>query len=164
MDYYREAWYQFLDEGMADLVNLSLSLLKTFSIQNSAFGISQIHDFSFVVFPMAKAYEGFLKKWFFTNGLIDQETYNSDHFRIGKSLNPSLGPKYKDNYYVYDKIVTQCHDPHLGDRLWQAWKQGRNLPFHYFPYHQHFLTIKEARDLVEKLALAMADAMNCRIS
>ena len=57
MQFKSEAWYQFLDEGMADLVKQAYSLLDKFKVP-------EYHDYSFIVFPMAKAYEGFLKNGF----------------------------------------------------------------------------------------------------
>ena len=163
MQFKSEPWNQFLDEGMSDLVNLSYSLLDAFSPQHSALGLKNIHDYSFVIFPMAKAYEGFLKKWFFAGGFITEYQYQSDHFRIGKALNPSLPARFKRDGYVYDQIVASCPDPHLADTLWLAWKQSRNLTFHYFPHHRYFLTLPEARARLNQLAAAMAATLSCRI-
>ena len=112
---------------------------------------------------MAKAYEGFLKKWFFAGGFITEYQYQSDHFRIGKALNPSLPARFKRDGYVYDQIVASCPDPHLADTLWLAWKQSRNLTFHYFPHHRYFLTLPEARARLNQLAAAMAATLSCRI-
>ena len=156
MQFKSEAWYQFLDEGMADLVKQAYSLLDKFKVP-------EYHDYSFIVFPMAKAYEGFLKKWFFAGGFINEYQYKSDHFRIGKDLNPSLPARFKNDGYVYDKIVASCPDPHLADTLWLAWKQSRNLTFHYFPHHRYFLTLPEARPRLNQLAAAMTAAISCRI-
>lgn len=161
MEFESEAWYQFLDEGMRDLVNLSYSLLDAFSLQPSALGLKNIHDYSFVVFPMAKAYEGFLKKWFFTNDFIKEYQYKGDHFRIGKALNPSLPARFKREGYVYDQIVAGCPDPHLGDKLWSAWKSCRNLVFHYFPHHMHFITLGQAKDRIDQVVSAMRAATLC---
>lgn len=167
----KESWYQFLDEGMQDLVKQAYSLLdreERLSQPNSETSFAnttapRYHDYSFIVFPMAKAYEGFLKKWFFTNGLIDEQAYRSDHFRIGKSLNPSLPDHLKGSWYVYDQLVAKCSDPRLADELWKAWKEGRNLTFHFFPHHQFFLTLEEAGERVHQLARAMAEAVSATI-
>lgn len=163
MEFKSQSWYQFLDEGMADLVNQAYSLLDKFRVQSSEFRISEYHDYSFVVFPMAKAYEGFLKKWFFASGFITEHQYKSDHFRIGKALNPSLPARFKRDGYVYDRIIAACPDPHLADTLWLAWKQSRNLTFHYFPHHRYFLTLSEARARLNQLAAAMKSAIVCRL-
>ncbi|MBI2310155.1 hypothetical protein HYU89_04645 [Candidatus Collierbacteria bacterium] len=162
-DFNHQPWYQFLDEGMRDLVNLSYLLFDSLKVENCKLKIREIHDFSFIVFPMAKAYEGFLKKWFFANAFITEYQYKSDHFRIGKALNPSLPARFKNDGYVYDQIVAACPDPHLSDQLWQCWKQSRNLAFHYFPHHRYFLTLPEANARLNQLAASMAAVLSCRI-
>ena len=60
-------------------------------------------NFSFVVFPFAKAYEGFLKKAFLGVGFISRLDYISDHFRLGKVLSPNLVEKLGERS-VYKKI------------------------------------------------------------
>jgi hypothetical protein len=62
-------------------IEIIFTRLKTFD---------RISDYSFIVAPAAKAYEGYLKEFFFRIGLIDKYTYQSDRFRVGKTLNPSL--------------------------------------------------------------------------
>lgn len=172
-DIERTDWFRFMDEGMRDLVGESYALMDVFrklgkgqdagSIQSGLLTLADIsfHDFSFVVFPIAKAYEGFLKKWFYEQGFIDERGYQSDHFRIGKALNPSLPPKFRgDSWYVFDDISARC-SKELAFTLWNAWKQGRNLSFHFFPQHRNFLTIEEAEQRIDQLATAMDSAMRC---
>ena len=48
-------WWAYMDEPMRDLIRESIDLLK---IDNN------YHDYGFVVFPAAKAFEGFLKSFF----------------------------------------------------------------------------------------------------
>ena len=78
-------------------------------------------DFSFVIFPFAKVYEGFLKKFFYKIGAINQHQYESERWRVGKALNPSLEKELRHES-VYDFIK-----PDLGNVLWEAWKNG-NTP------------------------------------
>lgn len=177
-NYQSKPWFRFLDHSMRDLASTSYILLNQFTerphsrdnidalrIRDDTASRSLIHDFSFIVFPLAKAYEGFLKKWLFANHLIDENDYLSDHFRLGKALNPSLEKRFRDRDYVYDKIVANCSDPHLADRLWDAWKQCRNLVFHYFPNHQHFLsTAAEAQARLDQLDSVMSAALETKIN
>ena len=44
----------------------------------------KISDYSFIVAPAAKAYEGYLKEFFLKVGVISQEDYESDRFRVAK--------------------------------------------------------------------------------
>ncbi len=162
MDLAQEAWFQFLDEGMKDLVNQSYRLLEMF---NGQFSNVQFHDYSFIVFPLAKAYEGFLKKWFYASGMIDNQAFQSDHFRIGKALNPSLPPKYKDDWYVFDKVKARCtQNPQLADRLWRAWKEGRNLTFHYYSHRGYALSLNDAQARIDQLTSAMDAATRCTVA
>ncbi len=109
-------------------------------------GSNHISDYSFLVSTFAKSYEGFLKKFFYQINLIDQTTYLSSHFRVGKTLNPSL--RYK-RFSVFQKLADM--DPRgeeLAEVLWHAWKQSRNLIFHYFPRNLKKLSLPEAIDRI----------------
>lgn len=111
-------------------------------------------DYSFVVFPAAKAYEGYLKKSFFKLGLITSEDYSGKHFRIGKALNPSLDKKYRRES-VYDRITEYSGDKNLADELWNAWKMGRNLLFHWFPKERNAINYAEAGERLNLIFDAM---------
>lgn len=108
-----------------------------------------ISDYSFIVFPFAKAYEGFLKRFFWDAGLITEDEYFSDEIRIGRLLNPD----YEDNSSIYKKV---CGGKKVPDKLWKVWKRGRNLVFHYFPHNFRRLGYNEALDIVN----GIVDAMN----
>ena len=142
---------------MRDLVGESYELLE----REEKMG-GQLHDYSFVVFPIAKAYEGFLKKLFLDMGLISQSQYVGEHFRIGKALNPNLPKRYRSGW-VFGRLVESCGSPDLPLRMWEAWKRARNRIFHFFPDHQEFITLGEARELVERVSEVMEEAMSCRI-
>lgn len=107
------------------------------------------HDYSFMVFPFAKVYEGFLKKYFLKIGAINEHQYYSDHWRVGKALNPQLEKELRGES-VYDHL-----DPDLGNVLWKAWKEGRNAVFHYFPQKNQVLSFEKARDVINQLTSAM---------
>jgi hypothetical protein len=114
-------------------------------------------DYSYIVFPFAKLYEGFLKDLFVKSGIISERDYRSDHFRIGKVLSPNLvrrlGPRS-----AYGQLENRYgHD--LPDLLWHAWKEGRNLVFHYFPHNYRVLTRDEAEQSVQLLEHAMEEGV-----
>lgn len=123
------------------------------------------HDYSFVIFPFAKVYEGFLKKLFFGMGAITERQFHSEHWRVGKALNPQLEKNLRLDESVYDRLITMCSDgKELADTLWRAWKRGRNEIFHYYPDHQMHLSFTEAREIVVQLEQAMELAMqNCQV-
>ena len=101
-----------------------------------------ISDYSFIVAPIAKAYEGYLKDFFLKMNIIDENTYQSDRFRVGKTLNPSL--RYK-RFSIFRRLA-ELHEngEELAEMLWDAWKLGRNETLHYFPHNLKKLTKEDA--------------------
>jgi hypothetical protein len=138
-------WWNYLSEDLQESLELSFHLSE-----RSAEWSNKYHDYSFLVFPAAKAYEGFLKKIFLDMGFITKEDYNGKHFRIGKALNPNLESKYKGDDWVYKKLSKFCGGDELPDRLWRTWKESRNLLFHWFPNEKNVVSHAEA---VEKLLM-----------
>lgn len=142
---------------MKDLVKESFLMLEREEKNGD-----QLHDYSFVVFPMAKAYEGFLKKLFFDLKLINKKQYLGDRFRVGKSLNPNLPKRYQWDW-VYGELASKCQGEQVPQRLWEVWKQARNRIFHFFPGHQEFISLDEAKRLTEDISNAMDLALSgCR--
>lgn len=109
---------------------------------------SQIVDYGFLVYPAAKAYEGFLKSYFYRNGLIDALTFRNEHFRIGKALNPDLPIKYREEGWVWDDLA-RLYGEDLPERLWLAWKKCRNRVFHFRPDKLRLYTLVEAQIKIE---------------
>ncbi len=114
-------------------------------------------DYSYLVFPYAKLYEGFLKDLFLDLDIIDIRDYESDHFRIGKALSPNLAKKL-GRRSAYEQIVTRFGKD-LATRLWHTWKNGRNLVFHYFPHNYRALSIEQAKVLIQMIIETMDQAV-----
>ena len=122
-------------------------ILKKFENDNN------IHDYSFLVAPAAKAYEGYLKYFFLKINLIDKRAYNSNRFRVGKALNPSL--RYK-RFSIYQKMSDMDEEgKELAEILWDAWKRGRNQIFHYFPNNLKKLNKDQALQRIKQLLKAI---------
>jgi len=114
-------------------------------------------DYSYLVFPYAKLYEGFLKDLFRDLGIIDERAYRSDHFRIGKVLSPNLVRRLGGRS-AYAAIENR-YGKDLATRLWHAWKEGRNLVFHYFPHNYRALTRDRAAELTTSIQETMEEAV-----
>lgn len=159
--YRRTSWYLFLDTGMRELVDQSFRLLD----DEANLPKNRFRDYSYLVFPIARAYEGFLKKLFESLGLIDQYQLLNPHFRIGRSLNPDLPEKFRDQSWLFDdlhKIYRDCGQPQLAMDMWEAWREGRNQLFHYyFSAQEHFTKLEEADKLVHNFAQVMAKVIDC---
>lgn len=141
---------RFLSPLQQNLLTDVETILKKISLED------QIYDYAFFVAPIAKAYEGFLKDFFLKIGIISEEEYESDRFRVGKTLNPSL--RYK-RFSVFQKLADLHEDgEELAEALWDAWKFGRNEIFHFFPNISQNLSRNEAEDRIDLLLKAMIKA------
>ncbi|MCS7092580.1 MAG: hypothetical protein NZM26_04480, partial [Patescibacteria group bacterium] len=144
---------------MQELLRESILLVYHVRLWRNTF-----HDYSFIVFPAAKAYEGFLKTLFYDLGFISKEDFNGKKFRIGRALNPALEPRFRKDESVYDRLVLYCGGNKLPDTLWNAWKHGRNLVFHWFPNSQNILTFAQAKKCIKLIVSAMDKAFEqCRL-
>ena len=123
----------------------------------------QFSDYSFVVFPMAKAYEGFLKQYLFQMRLLSQDTYHDRRFRIGRALNPDLRNHQRDEQWLYDDIVRLCSEQ-VGRLLWDTWLQCRNRVFHYFPATTQRVSLQRAGEYLVLMIDAMTAARSCQQS
>lgn len=147
--------WDYLSSEQKGLIEDGEILLNSFKDVNS-----RLSDYSFLVFPFSKAYEGFLKKLFLDMKLLRPEDYYSDDIRIGKILNPYF---IKEHGSLYNKV---CHavgdngENIVADRLWKTWKRGRNLVFHYFPHNFRRLTLAEAKEIVDDVLDSMRFALS----
>ncbi len=146
-------WYDYLEEDLRELLAEAFELVEKVPEWHDGF-----HDYSFIVFPAAKAYEGYLKKLFLDLGFIERDDYYGKRFRIGMALNPQLEPKYRETESVYDRIATHTGNKDLGDMLWETWKNCRNLVFHWFPDEKRAISFDEAKERVERVVSAIDDS------
>ena len=161
----QKVWWPYLGEDLQKLLLTSKFLMSTVESWGADLpgGRQEFDDFLFVVFPAAKAYEGFLKKMFLDLGFITEEDYYGKHFRIGKALNPSL-PKELRKEGVYDKVVKYCQGESLATKLWETWKLSRNLIFHWFPNEKNAITLPEAGERLEMIISAIDQSfIECKI-
>lgn len=153
-------WYNYLEEDLRELLEQAFELIEKVPQWQDGF-----HDYSFVVFPAAKAYEGYLKKIFLDKGFISEEDYYGKRFRIGRALNPQLEPRLRSES-IYDKICEERNGEHyLADMLWDTWKNCRNLVFHWFPDEKRAITFEEAKNRVERVIKAIDESFKeCKIN
>ena len=141
-----KVWWGYIDEDLQELLKEAMLLVKRVDEWDEHF-----HDYSFVVFPAAKAYEGFLKNLFLDLKLITEQDYSGKRFRIGKALNPALKSRFRKKISVYDRIVEYCGGKDLADSLWDTWKTCRNVLFHWFPNEKNAIDFAEAKQRVERV-------------
>ncbi len=114
--------------------------------------VGKVSDYSYLVFPFAKAYEGFLKYFFLDLGLINDAEFYGDDIRIGKILNPYF---MKHPFSVYAKLKKKHDGEEIPRQLWEIWIKGRNQIFHYFPHNFRKLSREEAANIIEEFVKAM---------
>src|SRR3989338_4846140 len=119
------AFWLYLSQNQKDLVREGQYLMEDI-IKDQAY---QFKDYSFLIFPFAKAYEGFLKQLFKDVGFISHLDFISDHLRLGKLMSPNLMGRLGDRS-IYKKI-RQTVSEDLAAKIWGVWKLGRNQVFHY---------------------------------
>ncbi len=145
-------FWQYLSQNQKDLIKEGQYLMNDI-IKDQAY---QFKDYSFLVFPFAKAYEGFLKQLFKDVGLISHLDYISDHLRLGKLMSPNLIGKLGDRS-LYKKVEEKVN-VELAERIWNVWRVGRNQIFHYFPHNIKAITFNEAEKIVEDILSTMEEA------
>lgn len=156
----KREWWFYLTDNQRDLLRQSVTLLN----REKAFKDQLFQDYSFIVFPAAKAYEGFLKKLLYDLGFITQAQYSGEHFRIGKSLNPNLPVRYRKSDWVYLKLEEYCRNKDVASRLWDTWKKSRNHVFHWFPQLEGYVSLKEAEEHINMIVSVIDQTFTeCRL-
>jgi hypothetical protein len=150
-------WYDYLEEDLRELLEESFELIDKVPGWHDGF-----HDYSFIVFPAAKALEGYFKKLFIDLGFITRDDYYGRHFRIGKALNPQLEERFREKESVYDKLVNFTGGKELADFLWDTWKNCRNLVFHWFPDEKRAINFDEAKARVDQIVRAIDNSFKIK--
>lgn len=150
-------WFQKLDEGQQALIETAL-ILREEARSKSPDG--HFSDYSYIIFPMAKAYEGFIKKFLLKLNLINARTYSSKRFRIGRAINPDVRKQHRDKSWVYDDLSQVC-GVDTARVLWEAWLECRNRVFHYFPGKKITLSFAEVEKKLDLLLSSMEQASQC---
>lgn len=147
-------FWNYLSVGQKGLVEEGLYLFEDLQVHPDL----RITDYSYLVFPFAKAYEGFLKQIFRDKKLISRLDYISDHLRLGKLMSPNLiGKLGPDSLYLK---IENGYSKELADKIWNVWKNGRNQIFHYFPHNIKAITFSEARELCLEILKTMEEVFD----
>jgi hypothetical protein len=146
-----------LDKHLMELMRQTLYLMEREARQPV---VAEIVDYGFLVFSGAIVYEGFLKRFLYTLGLISATQLRSDNFRIGKALNPDLPERYRDDAYVYTHVEQLCSRK-VAVHLWEAWKFGRNQVFHYDFLGKKNISFEQAEERLARFFEAMIAAAQC---
>ncbi len=152
-----EKWYRGLKANLRPLASLSLQLLAR---EKANFANSPLDNYEFIVFPLAKAFEAFLKDFLFAQKLINERTYNSKKFSIGRSLNPDVRLEQRDQYWYYDDFLQLCGQE-VALFVWETWLE-RNRLFHLYPGEEYNLTLTEAEEKINQIIRAIDLCLYCQ--
>ncbi len=148
---YAEDFWNYLSTHQQDLI-IEGGYLKDQIIDDAEYSFK---DYSFLVFPYAKAYEGFLKQACLDPQFISHLDYISDHFRLGKRLSPFLADRLgKKSLY---RRLTETVSESFAEQVWHTWKLHRNEIFHYYPHNIKAITFIEASDIIKMIMRTMQD-------
>jgi hypothetical protein len=150
-------WFEQLEQDQQDLIKLSEYLYEREGMSQV-----QLSDYGFVVFPIAKAYEGFLKQYLFDLSLISQHTFESNRFRIGRAMNPDIRENQQDEFWLYDDLEQMCGATVAKD-LWNTWLLCRNRVVHFFPLETHRIPLKTAGEKIEMVLNTIDMAYQCKV-
>lgn len=153
---YSQSWYVNLPQWQKELVRTSFELYSREERTRSNFS-----DYSFLVFPMAKAYEGYIKHFLYSASMISQSLFNDHRFRIGRALNPDVHPDRQDEFWLYGRVSRYCGED-LARLMWNTWLECRNQVFHYFPDNEKRLTLDEAAKKLEMIATTIDQTHHCQ--
>lgn len=152
----QQSWFFILSDRQKQLIEIAVELYERETKIESHFS-----DYAFIVFPMSKAYEGFLKQIFFDLELIDRKAFEGNRFRIGKALNPDVNQRSQDEFWLYDDLEKIC-SKEVAHELWETWLHCRNRIFHYFQGHNEPITLELAGKNIERIANAMKLLVECQ--
>lgn len=150
---YQKKWFLTLDSVQQEYFKQSIFLLNDAHTHNLLY-----YDYSYIVMPASKAYEGYVKDLLKNMGLISTSQYQGKRFRVGKALNPQLekNPRLKKEA-LYDELSYYCHDQSLADQLWFTWKECRNQVFHYFQGSLSLINLQHAEKLLTQIIITVRD-------
>ena len=117
--------FEILNEIYEDYFKLRIALI------NSKY---QLSDYSCMVLPLAKAYEGVLKKILVSSGFITEaDLQENPNISINKYFNP-VG-----NNAIFKALKDQARDKAIPYIIYSTYQECRNLIFHYDPYRDNRL-------------------------
>ncbi len=137
-------WFANINMAQKELLKQSIFLLNDANQHKFIY-----YDYSYIIMPAAKGYEGYVKDLLLKLGFITNKQQLSSRFRVGKALNPSLvNHKYYGKDAIYADLVNSCHGRAMAEELWQTWKICRNQTFHFFHDQEHRIDLLTAEERV----------------
>lgn len=155
LQFEKKDWFTFLNDHGKRLALLSKSLYERELRLQSGY-----ESYSFVVFPLAKAYEGFLKYYLREMNLLSNTLYSDKKFRVGRAINPDVSLSHRNEWWLYDDVERLCSRT-IARSLWNTWLECRNKMFHFYFDDETLLPLDVAEKKLMQLSRTMEEAMKC---
>ncbi len=121
---------EFVGQDLIQLRKDSNNLLKEANESTT-----YISDYSYIVFPMAKAYEGILKKVLVEAQLVKEEDIQYDpNVPINNYFNPV------SNTTIFNLLADKVRDKSIPHTIYATYQECRNQILHYDSYRDNRLT------------------------
>lgn len=149
--------WNYLTPEMKDLAIEGDKLLNSCLLKSE----DGMQDYSYLVFPWGKLYEGFLKKIFLDLNLITPEDYFGNEVRIGKLLSSGQGNKPPHRLSLIKELSSsKVFGESLTKVMRMVWRNSRNTVFHFFPNNVYKLDLETAKKRISEVVKCMDLVVN----
>lgn len=144
---------EFVGKDILELYEDTRKLLGYFTNQESK-SSTRFYDYSFIVFPFAKAYEGILKKILVEANFISEANLLEDpSLSINKYFNP-VG-----NNKIFTSLKDKTRDKAVPFVIYSTYQECRNQIIHYDSYRDNRIkTLQEAEFYINRIFDAIEKA------
>ena len=140
----------FIGEELLDLYEDSVKIFEDYNkeIEKSLHNMS---DYSFLVLPMAKVYEGILKRVLVKTKILKEEDLLSNPtINVGGYFNP-IG-----NHKIFDRLKDKARDKTVPHIIYSTYQECRNNILHYDSYKDNRIkNIKDAEFYARRIMHAI---------
>ncbi len=141
----------FVGDDIVDLKEDSYKLYNRYSEMHSP-----LSDYSFIVFPLAKAYEGILKKILVKTGVLTEaELLQNPNITINRFYNPL------EKGAIYQTLKDKTRDKVIPHVIFSVYQECRNQILHYDQYRDNRIdNIEGAYFFMQRIEDAIVKAFN----
>ena len=128
-----EEFDKFVGEELLDLHEDNRALLQSYNPSNDkSVDIVDYSDYSFLVLPIAKVYEGILKKILVDGGLLkEDDLFKNPSINVGGYYNP-VG-----NNKIFKLLKDKARDKAVPHVIYSTYQECRNQILHYDQYRDN---------------------------
>lgn len=143
---------EYIGNDLLELLEDGYRMINDFNKDKGTLSFPQVSDYSFLILPTAKAYEGILKKILINKGMLKEEGLkNNPNVNVGSFFNP-LG-----NEAVFKILRDKARDKSIPHVIYSTYQECRNQLLHYDLYRDNRVkSIDEARFIYQRII----DAIN----